>query len=728
MYRRTTAGFLSLGVLAVSAHWAYAAGSQCAVAPPLPVSTAQPSPPLQDGLVHVRADQARVLGKDQVEFNGHVIVRYGSQTIQADRVEYSRKTGLLKARGKVILSDPSGSQVRAPRLDLNPTTRAGRTGQMLFVVSGQHGRGRAATAQFGKDGVVRLEDARYTTCPPGHAAWYIKTRKLTLDRKNNSATARDAEVDFKDVPIFYWPYLSFPTSSARKSGFLSPRYGVQGNSGIALALPYYWNIAPQIDDTLTPNFYSRRGLDWENETRYLGSSYSGTFTGDYLRHDRVAGINRYLISWADSQTFSPYWTGSINYQKVSDPNYFTDFATTLAVASQTDLPQDVQFNYAGPVWQVTAQASRFQNLDLAVPSSELPYSRLPGISFEARPPLPNDSLHYRLTGEVDNFVGSPTVDGRRLDLYPRISYPMRGPDGFVVPTLGIRETDYALTGVGVGPDPHLTRTLPIVSLDNGLYLDRTWEAGKYRQTLEPRLYYLYIPYVDQNNFPVFDTAVPDFTFANLFLPNRFFGADRVGDANQLTAAVTSRLLDAHGSEQIRMSVGQIYYFTPQRVNLPIGPTYQNSSDWVAEGTIHIIRSWYVRSGIQWDANDHMTKRSDFYVQYEPAPNRILNLGHEFIAGVQDELVASAQWPMYRQWTAVVETQYSLLSKANLESYYGIQYNTCCWAARVYFHRQLSPTLTQVNSVTFQFELKGLASLGTPPINPLAEGAFVFANP
>ncbi|HET9122067.1 MAG TPA: LPS assembly protein LptD, partial [Acidiferrobacteraceae bacterium] len=636
--------------------------------------------------------------------------------------------GRLKARGHVLLSDTSGSQIRAPSLDLDPVTHAGHTGAMRFVVSGQHGRGAATSARFGKDGSAHLVGARYTTCPPGHASWFILTRKLTIDRKHNRAVARDARVDFKGVPIFYWPYLSFPTSSARKSGLLAPRYGVQGNSGIALALPYYWNIAPELDDTLTPNFYSRRGLDWENETRYLGKSYSGIVTWDYLRHDRVAGINRYLISWVHNQTLSPEWTTSVNYEKVSDPNYFTDFATTLAVASQTDLPQDLAFNYAGPVWTLTAEASRYQNLDLAVPASELPYSRLPGIRFAAQPLFPNDSLHYRLSGEIDNFVGSSLVDGKRVDLYPRISYPMRSPDGFFVPTFGIRETDYALTGASVGPATHLTRTLPIVSVDNGLYLDRAWDAGKYRQTLEPRLYYLYIPYVDQNNFPVFDTAAPDFNFANLFLPNRFFGADRVGDANQATLAVTSRLLDAKGSEKIRVSVGQIHYFTPQRVNLPIGPIYENHSDWVAESRVHIIHSWYVRTGIQWDANDHVTKSSDLYLQYEPAPDRILNLGHEYIAGVQDEVVASAQWPVYRHWTAILENQYSLLSKANLESYYGIQYNSCCWAARVYFHRQLSPALQQVNSVMFQFELKGLARLGTPPINPLAEGAFVFGNP
>lgn len=725
MRRRTIAGFLRVGVLLASGPAVALAATDVCTPAPTTKATIPPAKPLTDSLVHVRADKATVVRRNVVVFSGHVQVRYGSESLLGDRVEYDRTTGIMKARGHVVLYDQHGDRVHTGRLDFNPLTYAGRSGRVVFEIANQSGHGYAKSIDFKSQSQLVLGDAHYTSCPPGHSAWFIVTQKLQLDRANNVGTARNARVDFKGVPLFFWPYLSFPLSNQRKSGFLAPRYGARGNAGLAFAIPYYWNIAPQLDDTITARFYSRRGLQWQNETRYLGQEYTGNLTWQYLHNDRIYRGNRYSVSFLHSQVFSPDLLGTVNYQKVSDLNYLGDFAESLAVSAQTDLPQEFRLNYSGPTWTVTGIAARFQNLDPTVPAAQLPYQRLPEIRFAADPPSAPGQIHYALTGQVDNFQGNPIIDGRRLDLFPTVSYPVRGADGFFVPTLGVRQTDYALQGVGA---THITRTLPVISIDNGLYMDRLIDGGKYRQTLEPRLYYLYIPYVNQDNIPNFDTITPDFNFSNLFLANRFFGADRVGDANEATLATTSRILDQKGVERVRASLGRIFYITPPRVALPLSPVYQNKSDWVAEAVARLSQSWSLRSGVQWETKSSKVKLSDVSVQYEPAPDRILNLGHEYIAGVQDQLSISAQWPIYHRWTAVGENQYSLLNKTNLESYLGIQYNSCCWAARVYFHRQFSPTLAQIDSVMFQFELTGLAALGSPPINPLAEGAFVFGRP
>ncbi|MHB1514713.1 MAG: LPS-assembly protein LptD [Acidiferrobacteraceae bacterium] len=742
MCRRTIVGLLRVGVLAaLGPAVALAAPDGCVPAPRPTVVAPKPS---KDNLLHIRADRAKVVERNIAVFTGHVLLRYRGQSITADKIRYNRTTGQIAARGHVVLYGARGVRLHTDRLDLNQTTEVGRSGAVRFDLGPGSGRGRASGINIRNKNEMDLKNARYTTCPPGHRGWYLAAGHLDLDRASGVGTARDAHVDFQNVPLFFWPYLSFPLSSQRKSGFLAPRYGVRGNAGFAFALPYYWNIAPQIDDTLTPRFYSRRGLQWQNETRYLGQTYNGSFTWQYLPYDPVYGATRYSLSLFHHQFLGPYWTASVDYQKVSDLSYLGDFSDTLAVSSQTDLPQDVRFVYSGPLWHVVALASRFQNLDPTVPPWQLPYSRMPEIRFSADPSALSEQLHYAFHGQIDNFQGNPVVNGRRIDLYPRISFPVFSQDGFIKPELGLRQTDYALDTVGTTGATYLTRTLPIVSLDSGLYFDRALDHGRYRQTLEPRFYYLYIPYVNQNNFPNFDTIVPDFNFSNLFLHNQFFGADRIGNANQATAAVTTRLLGPDGEEKLRASIGRIFYFTPEQVTAPAGPfiqtsagfvyqntpmpVYANASDWVAEAVAHPVPSWYLRSGIQWSASQNTTKLSDLDFQYHPAPDKILNIGRDYIAGVQDEIIISAQWPVYRHWTAVAQSEYSLLNKTNLESYAGIQYNTCCWGARVYFHRQLSPSLAQVDSVMFQFQLTGLANLGTPPINPLAQGAFIFGNP
>lgn len=735
-------GLLRVGVLAALAPAvALATPNACYSAPGTHVTAPVPPPP-KDDLIHIRADRVKVVERHIGIFRGHVLVRYRTQAITADTVRYDRTTGRLVAQGHVTLYSAHGVQLHTNHLRFDPTAHTGRSGRVTFGLGTGSGRGSADDLLFKNRNDMLLKGARYTTCPPGHNGWYLAASRLNLDRVHDVGTARDARVDFKGVPLFFWPYLSFPLTNRRKSGFLAPRYGVRGNAGLAFALPYYWNIAPQVDDTLIARFYSRRGLQWQNETRYLGETYNGTLTWQYLRHDRVYGANRYSIALFHNQFLGPYWAASIDYQKVSDFSYLGDFGETLAVTSQTDLPQNVEFAYSGPLWHVTALASRFENLDPTVAAWELPYSRMPEIRFSADPAARSWHVHYAFRGQIDNFQGNPVVNGRRIDLYPRVSFPVRGADGFIKPELGLRQTDYALDTMS---QTHLTRTIPIVSLDSGLYLERTLDGGKYRQTLEPRFYYLYIPYVNQSNFPNFDTIVPDFNFSNLFLHNRFFGADRIGDANQATIATTTRLLGRDGSEKVRASVGRIFYFAPERVTAPPGPLvqtpaglfYQNAapppvigtgSDWVAEAVAQPVPSWYLRTGIQWDATQGNTRLSDVDFQYHPAPNKILNIGRDYIVGVQDELIMSAQWPIYRHWTAVAQNEYSLLNKTNLESYVGIQYNSCCWGVRVYFHRQLSQTLAEIDSVMFQFELTGLANLGTPPIDPLAQGAFIFGNP
>jgi len=686
-----------------------------------------------DGRIHVIADQADAKLDETMRFSGHVELRRGPVQIFADDLLFNQQENTVSATGEVSLNKSDGHSLRSPRLTYDIDTERGNTDNADFVLPGNEGRGRAGSVQFNGRDQLSFRSVRFTTCPVGQDDWFLRAGQLTLDKSRATGTATNAVVEFMHVPIFYSPYLTFPITEDRQSGFLPPRFGHHSSAGFFVLTPYYLNIAPQMDDTLTPRYLSERGLQLNNEFRYLGRHYNGKLDLQGLANDQVNGQDRWGGFWRHSQTFSPLWTGSLDFQWVSDNTYFIDLGTASNDVARTHLPRFVRADYGGSIWRFAAIVSNFQTIDSTIPVAEQPYQRLPQLVMRANAPFGPNRLQYGLESDLTHFYRPDSITGQRLDVWPSVSWPLRTPYFYFTPKAGYRYTAWNLDKTTSDQTPE--RSLPIYSLDSGLFLERQdkWFGSAFLQTLEPRVYYVSIPYRIQDSLPVFDSAVPDFSFANFFRENRFVGADRIGDANQMTAAVTSRFLDPDtGAERGRISLGQVIYFEDQRVNLPAGTITQTSSDMIAEVYARVGNGWFARSDLQWDNEFRETRKYNFYLHYRPKKDRILNIGYRLVnplpPGAQDEQFdVSAQWPLTSRWSAVGRWNYSIPASQTLQGLGGLAYSNCCWTLRLTAQHRVRPDGVEDDSIQLELELSGLSRLGQShsESSPLKRGQFIF---
>jgi LPS-assembly protein len=474
---------------------------------------------------------------------------------------------------------------------------------------------------------------------------------------------------------------------------------------------------------------SRRGLQLQNEFRYLGQGYTGNVDLEYLPNDNVTNTYRAAAKYIHTQSFSPHWGGNLNMQWVSDRNYLVDLGDSIATTSATYLPHTGQLAYNDNIWRFAARTSSYQTVDITIAPLDRPYSLLPQLTLAADVPSEANHLHYTWDSEWVNFDRNAGVTGQRLDINPSVSLPLRNSYAFVTPKAGYRYTGYNLTNTtSATPDETPERHLPVFSLDSGLLFERegTWRDHGYIQTLEPRLFYLHIPYENQNGLPIFDTGIPDFSFYNLFRENRFVGADRIGDADQATVAASTRFLNAqNGIEQVRFSLGQTFYFQTPLVALPSSTPAKATSNIVAEIQARLGQYWYVRGGLQWDSKQYATERSNILLQYHPARNKIINLAYRYNKSIQEQADVSIQWPLAARWALLSRWNYALPEKRTLQSYTGFEYTDCCWAFRITKGQRILADGATDNPILFELELSGLAKLGPRPESPLNTGKFIF---
>lgn len=699
---------------------------------PIPNRPSAPTP--QTLPTEVRADRAVSEADGTSEFSGNVEATRGAQRISADRLRYRQDTDEAHASGDVTFIDSSGVQFRTPELKLKLDTREGHAEGGSFTLPDTQGRGDTTRTAFEGHDHTRLHNPRYTTCPAGRDDWFLRASELKLDTEKDIGTARHARVSFFGVPLFYVPYFTFPISDARKSGFLVPQIGYDSRLGGAVNVPYYFNIAPNYDDTLTPRLLTDRGLQLHNQFRYLGHGFNGRLETEYLANDKLTGENRAAGAFLHRHTFAPAWSGLVDVRGVSDKNYLSDFGDHLGITSQTHLPQNAELNYSGQIARFTARASDFQTVDTTIVPTAEPYARLPQLVLSLRPPSTPGAPQYALDGEWVRFDHDVNITGERLHLNPALRWPFAKVYGFVTPELGARHIAYDLDR------PDATRpsvSAPYLALDTGLFFERATHVGsrEFVHTLEPRVYYLYVPYRDQDDQPTFDTSLPDFTFTNLFRNNRFIGGDRIGDANQLTLALTTRFIDQEdGTERLRASIGQIRYFDDRRVNIPAGTVLTERSDLAAEVVAWLSGNWHLNTAVQWSPESGKTQRASYYLQYQPARDRILNIGQRFVRNELEQFDVSTEWPLGANWSLRARSLYSQRDHENVESYAGLQYRACCWALRFHAARRLLPAtganVTPERSREFmlELELSGFGKLGAAPVSPLTQGLFSFASP
>jgi LPS-assembly protein len=618
--------------------------------------------------------------------------------------------------------------------------------EYAFVRAGRGGSGPVSTR--GTADVIKLEgkdkyhlqNATLTTCKPGNMDWYIEVGALDVDMTRELGVARGGKLVFKGMPVVYVPWVDFSLNNARKSGFLPPSMGSSGKSGLEFSAPFYLNLAPNRDLTITPRELSKRGLQLAAEFRYLDRSYDGGARVEEIANDRVRDRSRYALVWQHNQKFSDNLRGSLNINKVSDDNYFRDLSSRINITSQTTLPRDGMLNYNGGWWTASARAQSFQTLQDPLNPVIPPYDRLPQLTLNAARQdlggvdfgLNSEFVRFSrasgfaaATGAAGNTGGINTTDavGNRLMFYPSVSLPLILPGAYLTPKLGVHLTNYELDRNAPGVPDAIRRVLPIASIDGGLAFERdaSFRGQKFRQTLEPRLYYLYVPVREQSRIPLFDTGLADFNYAQIFSENVFNGSDRIADANQLTMAATTRILSlSDGQELLKATVGQRYYFKTQQVALnDVTPTRtEKTSDFLVALSGRITRHWTLDSALQYNVQRNFFDRLGIGARFQPETAKVLNLGYRFTRGSLNQTDVSAQWPLGGGWSGVGRYNYSLRDGRLVESLGGFEYNAGCWIGRVVLQRFAAATGNFTSAFFVQLELNGFSRIGSNPLETL----------
>lgn len=683
---------------------------------------------ISGGPVTITADQIEGYANQETSASGNAELRQENVSINADRLLYLYASDEVQASGGVRLAR-DGDRLNGTGLRLRVHDNIGQFdhADYEFLRPGRRGsapvraRGTAEVIKIeGKD-KYHLEKATFTTCKPGNNDWYLQAGELDLDMTRNLGVARRGKLVFKDTPLVYVPWVSFPLQNERKSGFLPPTLGSTTKSGVEISAPFYVNLAPNRDLTVVARELSKRGLQLAAQLRYVGLDYEGNASFEHL-DDRVANISRFATIIQHNQKFSSNLTGYLNINKVSDDNYFRDLSSRINITSQTTLPRDGMLTYNGAWWVATARAQRFQTLqDPANPVIE-PYGRVPQFTLNATRQYVG-GVDLALASEFVKFYHPTNVIGSRLTLYPSASLPLIGPGAYLTPKLGFHDTSYSLERNPVDTPETIHRGLPIASVDSGLTFERDTDiiGRHFRQTLEPRLYYLYVPFRDQSKIPLFDTALADFNYAQVFSENLFSGGDRIADANQLTVAATTRLLSpTSGQEVIKATVGQRYYFEKQQVALDdVTPTRTDkTSDFLAALNGHLSRYWTLDSALQYNPHRNFFDLLSIGARFQPETAKVLNLGYRFTRGSLDQVDVSAQWPLGGGWSGVGRYNYSLRDGRLVESLAGFEYNAGCWTTRIVLHRFAASTGSFSSAVFVQLELNGFSRIGSNPLETL----------
>lgn len=690
---------------------------------------------------YVTADRIEGTTEKDVTASGNAEIRRGKVLIGADWLHYDSDTEEVQARGNVRI-ERDGDVIRGPSLRYRTGNGTGEFQQPDYVLSprkitnlpaGQvpvEGRGHAELIELQGEERYLLKDATFTTCKPGEPGWYAKAGEMQLDMNREVGTARNAALYFLDVPILYTPWLSFSLNNERKSGLLPPGIGSTSQGGAEITIPYYFNIAPNMDFTLAGRVMEKRGTQINGQFRYLEPTFAGDLRFEELPDDKVVGTRRSALTFNHSynrEYMGGRLVGGMSINKVSDDGYFRDLSSRLNLTSQTHLLREGFLGYNGTWWDsgtygVTGKVQRFQTLQDPSNPVVTPYSRAPQVTLNA---IRQDikGLDFVMNGEYVDFTHPTLVVGKRFTAYPSVSLPLIAAGGFLTPKIGLHSTKYSLDGAAPGGLQNIGRAIPIVSVDSGLVFERETSFGgnAFTQTLEPRAYYLRVPYRNQDQIPLFDTAVGDFNYAQIFSENSFVGGDRINDANQLTLALTSRVLSrSSGQEALKATVGQRYYYDDQEVTLKPTDTRRTakSSDWLAALSGRISQNWTAETAVQYNPRESRNERFTISARYQPGPFRALNLSHRFLRDQISQVDVSMQWPIVDNWYGVGRYNYSVRDRRIIETLGGLEYNGDCWIGRFVVQRFATATGQTTNTLFLQLELNGFSRIGSNPLETL----------
>lgn len=673
----------------------------------------------------IAADPRLVLNADHVELKqagisrltGSVLISQDGREFSAQQVDYSDADKHLRVQSQSLFRDPA-LIVKSQSLDYDLLSEQGVFNQASYTLIPLAARGQSARIEVAREGWAHLFDVSYTTCAPDAESWLLKAGRIELDQDAGMGYAHDATLWFQHLPILYLPYFQFPIDGERHTGFLPPILGQTHNTGVDLRVPLYLNLAPNYDATLIPRYMSQRGAQLGGRVRYLWDRGEGQLYGEYMSWDQDAHEERSYVNFSHQSLINQRLGLEAQYAAVSDRNYFEDLGGNVDLTSTSFLAQGAKLTYAAPAsYTVTALVQGYQPVASAIAIDDNPYQRLPQVTFDALTRNSYWDTHAGFTGQFTNFRRTDSVEGQRLIAQPYLRWQQDHAAWYTAAQTDLSYTYYNLDDTGLNQPTQPQRTLPVLSGEGGLHFERITGGGSL-QTLEPKLFYLYVPYHAQDQLPVFDSGEPDFDFPELFARNRYTGQDRISDANQLTTALTTRLIDpSSGLTRLSASLGEIYRFNAPRVGLPgFSNPSPGSSDYIGSTEYQITPRWAAAATAEWTSGFDRFKRTELDLRYREPENglygRRLDIAYRYFNGLLQQADVSFSTPIVDRWRAAARVRYSLYDDEIQDSFVGLEYQTCCWAVRATYRRYISNSNGSFNNgVYFQLDLKGLSRLG-----------------
>lgn len=696
---------------------------------------------LPEQATRISADRVEGQTNVRVEAQGDVIVEHGGDTLNAEQVSYDQRSNTVSTAGGFVLIDSQGGTVRGENLHYRLDEGSGSVSAAEFATEreGRRLQGSSGEMLMQDKNRAQMKNVRFNTCAAGDNSWYIQAASLDADRNRNIGVARHARLVFGGVPLLYTPWADFPLSGNRKSGFLVPGIKV-GSNGTEMELPYYFNLAPNLDATLAPGVISARGATIGGEVRYLEKNFSGSLNGKYMPHDRKSRYgNRYETKWLHQHRFNEKLSGGLHFHQVSDDDYYRDFYGRNDVAENVQLERRAWLNYRTRFWDAPLEADlelrKYQTLSDALGRKERPYALLPRLSAQWQ--KYSGKTRLQAAAQFSRFTHPDKQSGSRAVLYPSISWDFANRWAYVRPKLGVHATHYRLDRFDGKAARNASRILPIANVEAGATFERESRlfGGRYLQTLEPRLFYNYIPKKSQNDLPNFDSSENSFSYNQLFRENLYSGHDRINSSNSLAGGLQTRIIDRQtGAERFRAGIGQKFYFNTDNVLLDgqLNRSPRRKSDIAAFAGGRIHANWFADAHIHYDQNQKTTRRADIGVRYNPQAGKVLSLRHKY--GRDEEIYTghygrlrqmdfAFQWPLNNNLYALGRFNYSIRPRTALEQMLGLEYRSSCgcWSAGMVAQRYISTPGRHKHAVFLSFQLKDLSSIGSNPYHILRLG-------
>ncbi|MCP5141519.1 MAG: LPS assembly protein LptD [Chromatiales bacterium] len=667
-----------------------------------------------------------VQGKRQQYYTlfGDAELRRGDQTLQGDIIHYDATKERADAEGNVRYRE-AGLAMDSDWGYLVMANDTGEFGPSNFFLPERHARGTAEHVDVASRTLMQGQTTTYTTCNHGDDTWYLDSASVELDRGTGVGTAINAWLKFHGVPLAYTPWITFPIDDRRKSGLLTPSYGSSEINGTEISLPYYWNIAPHRDATITPYLMSERGVRVDTEFRYLNPESEGLIEVDVLPNDDIYSKDRGLFHWQHTAQLADNLGMDIYASHVSDPYYLKDFRNTLFSEDTSNLPRYLRLNWNPGDWQVVGSLHEDYLISLPAKASR-PYRRVPEITATTSHFDAERGLDMGFSSRAVYFQNSARQEAGRLDLKPVIRYPIRASYGHITPEIEIGHTQWHLVDAGAnGADPNQYLTVPSFALDSELFIEKEFEfdGDEYIHSVEPRIRYTYTPNIDQSTRPIFDTGLNGLSYATLFLNNRFSSSDRYGDANQIAVGVTQRLMNANYADLIKFSMGELFYLSDREVTIGAKTDAERTpnSDFVTELTASLPFGLSATSNLRWDHKADKTPDHNWQISYAKSAEDYITYNYSYRRDISRESTLGFGWSLSPRWHVIGRYEYNHITASNVTNLFGVEYETCCWVARLAAETNYqtyttasagtAPTLESDTAIKFQIEFKGLAGLG-----------------